>query len=180
MQKISLWLALCGLGTACVARNDLSSDQAFALKTRILQLERKVGAETTQDSKKGVGSLQKPGLASMNNSLEEIRAEQQRMLGDIDALKNGLNTGAIEGELKGGTVADALTLLLERVKALETTQAGLLQVVNKKPKKRVARGRKKLKDARRVRQAFKARKYKHVTEDVPSILTEVGEKSAVS
>jgi len=146
-----------GLFAGCFTPNkerQIKND-IYGLQTRVLQLETgntpKQKASDT-NSKKSVGSIQ--------NEIERLTLEVQRLKGEVDALKIGVARGQMPGaEEDENSVAGRLNKISERLDVLEgATAAVKAESVEEKKSPRI-------RSLKSLRVAFNSKKYLHVVDN---------------
>ncbi len=149
----------------------------FNLQTRILKLEQSL--QQKDHDIKSTDETAKKKIASAQTDMEKVRRDIQVMQGDIDSLKVGVTTGQLPGsEDNEMSVANSLKTITERLEALEETQDIILAAIEKNAKAtggNNASTKKKggTKTFSEIKESFDKKRFKHVSEEGPTILKSV-------
>jgi len=101
-----------------------------ALQLRIQDLER--GHSEGTPALKAAEETSSKKLATTTNEVEKMNQDLQRLSGEIDAIKVGVNTGEMPGqEAKEGTVAARLNDLTQRLTTVEQAQLEVVATLDK-------------------------------------------------
>lgn len=114
--------------------------------------------------------------ASTNTKVERLHIDVQKIKGEIEALRIGVLTGQLPGSTDddGPSMARKLSAVLERLESIEATQKKLMSVIEKADKPAKSKKKTSSRESKRklsaLREAFKAKRYKHVKEDAPFLI----------
>jgi len=173
------WVGLLVVGGAslggCLTHGDKKElqDQLFEVRTKMLTIEGQLH-ETGQR-----GSSADQRLASSYVKIETLQGELQRILGEIDRLKIGVQTGKLPGtKEEEASVAATLHGVETRVAELEKAQVEILTALEK-VKSHHGAGKKgaaadkdkgKGKSLEVLEEAFTHKKYSSIVEEAPALL----------
>lgn len=189
--SLSSFLVLSVLsGCMTSAKEKSLQKDIFNLQTRLLQVEEKLSnKEKNEDA---ADTMERKEIATVAMDMQRIEQELNKIHGDIDALKVGVETGQMPGssdEPKPGSVAAQIIDILSRLDELETAQADLIAAIKKagvsskasnKSSKKKKKSTSKSKSVREVRADFNKKRYRYVVEAVPVTLKKVRTKKTKS
>lgn len=167
------WLGILP-GVFCVAGCLTSSDkkelqdELFVARTKLLALESRLN----EHGQKGSSTDQK--LASSYVQLETMHGDIQKIQGEIDRLRIGVQSGRLPGgKEEEAVVANTLQTLQQKVAELEKAQVEMLGVLSKmknhhSAEKKTEKG--KLKTGEQLEAAYKEKKYTAIVDEVPVLL----------
>ena len=182
--------------TACqTSKIERLQDQLFTLQIRLLQLEKDTGTNFNKTILSGK-KVQKQS-ANIMTKIDEIYSYRQELLGEIDLLKQAINTGELPGEKHQNSPASRLKQLDSRVqhledfqsvhaytksrldnlskkiKDLEKTQTNVLNLLSQLEKKETNTTKKTRADLKKIDEfesAFSKKHYLYIAEDAPKLL----------
>ena len=176
-----------GIVAGCMtpAEKRQMKNDMFSLQTRVMTLE-SAHVEGKQENAT-VGEAQKRRLATTSSEVERLQGEMLRMKGDIDALRIGVTTGNMPGqEPSANSLGMQLKDLQDRLTVLEEQQAELAAAIarvgSKAPAGKGADAKKgdradakkgdrnSMTTVAQLADAFEKKRFKHITEDAPSII----------
>ena len=164
------------------AHEDELRKELFDVNTRLLTLE-----SETHD-KQQINSRQ---YVSASGRVEQIESSLQKINGELDRLRIGVQKGEIPGEDHESSLAkqledvreklkdvDAETLskLDERVSSLEKAQMEILALLEKLNKKKGEKKSSSLNSLKAIELAFQKKHYKEIVEEAPLILEKKAHK----
>ena len=170
------WLGIlpgffCAMGCLTSADKRELENELFVTRTKLLALETSVN----EHGQKGSSTDQK--LASSYAQMDTIHGEIQRMQGELDRLRIGVQSGRLPGGKEDEAyVANTLQILQQKVTELEKAQAEMLGALSKLSKVKAAHGAEKktekgkLKTGEQIEAAFKEKKYHLLVDEVPGLL----------
>jgi TolA-binding protein len=152
------------------------NDQLFDLQTRLMDVERNTTAKGKALSNSTAVASQQ--IASTATLLDRIDRELQKVNGDIDSLKVGVQTGQMPtASPDDPSVAVSIQNILARVDTIEKQQNEILEAINK-AKSQPSRSKKdKLTSLKNARIAFKNKKYSLIAASLQALLKKNKRKS---
>lgn len=172
----SLGVALCLTLTGCMtpAEERQIKDDIFAVQTRLMAMEGQVNVQTKELSAQ-TGRTE----ASMATRLDKLAIEIQRIKGDIDALRVGIQTGQLPGAdgMQDTNTQKNMADVLARIDAIEENQNKIVAAIDKaietkKPEKKSSsqandrkEGAEKLKTFKDMKSAFDDKNYKAISDN---------------
>jgi TolA-binding protein len=164
--------------------------QLFDVQARLLEIERH--SREKGDALVTSSEAANQRIASTAAMMEKVGRDIQKLNGDVDALRVGVQTGQMPGsDPNEPSVAQTLQGIIARLEAIEAQQSDILTAIDKagastdksagaaaKTKKPAASESKSsaLADIKAVRTAFKAKKYTQISNEVPALLAKTKEK----
>ncbi|RZA16353.1 MAG: tetratricopeptide repeat protein [Proteobacteria bacterium] len=180
-------MALCLTLTGCMtpAEERQIKDDIFSLQTRLMAMEGQVSS-TSKEITAQSGRTE----ASMATRLDKIAIEIQRVKGDIDALRVGIQTGVLPGA--DGTQETAaqknMADVLSRIDAIEENQNKIIAAIDKaietkKPEKKRANddadkkeGAEKIKTFKDLKTAFDGKNFKAISDSGDKVVDSFKQK----
>ena len=167
-----VFVALVIASSSCVTPQEerQMKEDIARLQAQIVQAQNDL--KTSDNSLKSTSNQR---AANTNTKLERVTIEMQKMKGEIDALRVGVITGQLPGQVEdeGPSMAKKLLAVIERLEALEEQQKKILDVIDKageSKKKKDKKDRKTSKSIKQLEQAFTDKRYRHVKEDGPDVI----------
>ena len=167
------------LTSACVTRVKHAALQSdvFVLKKRLLDMEQGININRKEQVDKNTAGSKR--LAGVQERLDALERSIQRITGKLDALKVGVITGRYPGlSAEHESVAGTLSQLQLQTDSLVETQKTLLKefkallaLYDKQNKVKRSKKRKKIKALAGLKTAFERKRYLHVFEDAPALIT---------
>jgi TolA-binding protein len=150
--------------------NEFKTD-IFNLQTRMLKIEQ--SAKDAEGDSKQTRKSSSQRLGAVQSEVEKFDLELQRLKGEMDALKVGVQTGQMPGTSdEEESVAQKLAGLQSRIESIESTQVEILTLLENKSSGGGADAKKdqKIETLADMRAAYNQRRYLHVADVAEEIL----------
>lgn len=164
--------------TGCMSVSDgrtLRQD-LFESNTRILAMEKQLQNQSVQTEDSGKKASMR--IANSTTKIDRLERDLRNIRGEVDTLRVGVVTGQMPGQTEGqGSIAETLQMLQERLVKLEETQAEVLNMLQKKnKKKRSNNSNGKLKKLPDFKAAFEKQQHKTVIKDIEAAIKKANGK----
>ena len=158
--KLGLISLLSLVFVSCVTPNEKvqMQDDIGNLQGRLVAVEQQLNIEVPKDANKN-----NKNMASINSKVEKQTLELQKMKGEIDSLKVGVQTGQMPGQNPNqASVAKTLSSILTRIGKIEANQKDIVAALDAKDAAKKKSSNVKVKSLKNLRKAFSAKRYNDV------------------